>query len=68
MFSTGSDGGGKVVRTRRPTAMAAAADIDFAGPGGRRDACRTTYRIDWTATGFDYFVDGASVATHADRR
>ena len=23
-----------------------------------------TYRIDWTATGFEYFVDGAPVATH----
>ena len=61
MFSTGIDGAGKLyARTNDGVAPA----IDFLVPGVDA-ALPHDYRIDWTATGFDYFVDGAPVATQA---
>ena len=62
MFSTGSDGGGKVY-ARTSDADGAAADINFEVPAVSATDPHT-YRIDWTATGFEYFIDGAPVATH----
>jgi hypothetical protein len=62
MFSTGSDGGGKVY-ARTSDADGAAADVNFEVPAVSATAAHT-YRIDWTATGFVYSVDGVSVATH----
>ena len=62
MFSTGSDGGGKVY-ARTSDADGAAADINFEVPAVSATVPHT-YRIDWTATGFVYSVDGVSVATH----
>lgn len=61
MFSTGPDGGGKVY-ARTSNADGATA-INFEVPAVSATAAHT-YRIDWTATGFVYSVDGVSVATH----
>ena len=58
MFSTGSDGGGKLyarVATAMPGTNVEIQGVDANVPHD--------YRITWTATGFEFFVDGASVAT-----
>ena len=63
MFSTGSDGGGKVyARTSNGNTATA---INFEVPLVSASESHA-YRIDWTATGFVYYVDDMSVpvATH----
>ncbi len=64
MFSTGPDGGGKLY-ARASDDAGPGGDIDFLIPGV--DATLPhNFRIDWTATGFDYFVDDvARRASHA---
>ena len=62
MFSTGAAGGGKVY-ARTSDAGGPAVDADFLIPVADATA-RHTYRIDWTTTGFDYYVDGAPVVSH----
>ena len=60
MFSTGSDGGKVYARTSNADGATA---INFEVPAVSATVPHT-YRIDWTATGFVYYVDGVSVATH----
>jgi hypothetical protein len=62
MFSTGSDGGGSLY-ARTSYGGGTLTDIDSLPIPGDVTVAHN-YRIDWTATGFDYFIDGAPVASH----
>ena len=62
MFST-KDGPADTVYARTSDATGPEANADTPIPGVLASEPHT-YRIEWTQTGFDYFVDGALLATH----
>jgi len=63
MFSTGSDGGGKVY-ARTSDGGGPQENINFEVLGVVATDPHN-YRIDWTPTGFEYYVDSTLVVTHA---